>query len=127
MPEDTSKPVYDKRKKQIQKIAGSILWYAWSVDLTILIVLNTIAGEQSKATENTEGKAEQLLDYLVSHPIATIRYRLSDMVLNIQSDASYLSGTKARNRARGHYFFGWIPKDGELIKLNGVIFILCNV
>ena len=54
IPEDTCKPVNDKRKQQIQKIVGSILWYARAVNLTVLMALSTIAGEQSKATENTE-------------------------------------------------------------------------
>jgi len=125
--EDESKPVDDKRKKQIQKIVGSILWYARAVNLTVLMALSTIAGEQSKATENTEDTVEQLLDYLASHPNATIQYRASDMILNIHSDASYLSESKARSRACGHYFLGWVPKDGEPIKLNGAIFTLCNV
>ena len=49
------------------------------------------------------------------------------MILNIHSDASYLSESKARSRACGHYFLGWVPKDGEPIKLNGAIFTLCNV
>ena len=70
---------------------------------------------------------EQLLDYLSTHPNATNRYRASDMILNIHSDASYLSQTKARSRACGHYFLGWIPQDDEPIKLNGAIFTLCNV
>ena len=33
-----------------------------------------------------------------------ITYRASDMVLVEQSDASYLSETKARSRVRGHFF-----------------------
>jgi len=54
-PKDTSKPVDDKRKKQIQKTIGSTLWYAQAVDFAILMALSTITGDQSKATENTEG------------------------------------------------------------------------
>ena len=47
--------------------------------------------------------------------------------MNIHSDASYLSQAKARSRARGHYFLGWVPQDDEPTKLNGAIFTLCNV
>jgi hypothetical protein len=32
-----------------------------------------------------------MVDYLATHPDATIRYHASDMILNIHSDASYLS------------------------------------
>ena len=43
------------------------------------------------------------------------------MVLNVHSDASYLTAPKARSRAGGHFFLGSIPKDGCPIKLNGAI------
>ena len=91
IPEDTSAILDDKRKQRIQQIVGSILYYARAVDLTVLMALSTIASDQSKATEKTEQTVEQLLDYCATHPDATIRYRASNMILNIHSDASYLS------------------------------------
>jgi hypothetical protein len=72
-------------------------------------------------------KAKQLLDYLATHPDTTIRFRASDMILNVHSDASYLSETKAHSRACGHFFMGWSPKDGDPIKLNGAFFTLCTI
>jgi len=72
-------------------------------------------------------KAKQLLDYLATHPDATIRFQALDMVLNVYSDASYLSETKAQSRACGHFFMGWAPKDGDPIKLNGAFFTLCTI
>jgi len=106
-----SDPVNEKRRKQVQQIVGSILWYARAVNLAVLMALSTTAGEQANATKKTERTVEQLLVYLSTHPDATIRYQASDMVLNIHSDALYLSEAQARSRARGHYFLGWIPKD----------------
>jgi hypothetical protein len=35
--------------------------------------LNEIAMEQTKATENTQAATNQMLDYLATHPDATIR------------------------------------------------------
>jgi hypothetical protein len=49
------------------------------------------------------------------------------MVLNIHSDASYLSEPKARSRACGHFFIWSIPSDGKLIKLNGAFHSLCSI
>jgi hypothetical protein len=49
--------------------------------------LNDIATEQTKATEKTQAATNQMLDYLATHPDATIRYHASDMVLHIHSDA----------------------------------------
>jgi hypothetical protein len=42
--------------KRIQQIVGSILYYARAVDMTILMVLSSIAVEQMKATEKTMGR-----------------------------------------------------------------------
>jgi hypothetical protein len=47
-----------------------------------------------------------MLDYLSTHPDATIRYHASDMILHIHSDASYLSVSNARSRLRGLFFLG---------------------
>ena len=47
------------------------------------------------------------------------------MILNVHSDASYLSAPNARSRASGYYFLGWLPKDNEPIRLNGAINVLC--
>ena len=71
-------------------------------------------------------KAKHLSDYLATHPDATIRFRASDMVLNVHSDASHLSETKAHSRACGHFFMGWSPKVGDPIRLNGAFFTLCT-
>ena len=49
------------------------------------------------------------------------------MILNIHSDASYLSATNACSRAGGFFFLGSLPKDGEPIFLNGNILITCSI
>jgi hypothetical protein len=49
------------------------------------------------------------------------------MILNVHSDASYLTAPKARSRAGGYFFLGSIPQDGNSIKLNGAIHITCTI
>jgi hypothetical protein len=49
------------------------------------------------------------------------------MILNVHSDASYLSALRARSRAGGYFFLGSIPIDGDPIKLNGAIHITCTI
>jgi hypothetical protein len=51
-------------------------------------------------------RVNQFLDYMWMHPDALIRYHASDMILNVHSDALYLSAPKAHSRASG-YFFPW--------------------
>jgi hypothetical protein len=62
------------------------------------MLLNDIETEQKTATEKTKTAAGQLLDYLATQPDAKIRFHVSDMILHIHSDASYLSVSKARSR-----------------------------
>jgi hypothetical protein len=89
--QDDTPPLTTKQCLKIQKFTGSVLYYARAVDPTVLMPLNDIATEQTKATEKTQAAENQLLDYLTTHPDATIRYHASDMTLHIHSDASYLS------------------------------------
>jgi hypothetical protein len=112
-------PLTVKQCLTIQKFTGSVLYYARAVDPTILMPLNDIATEQTKATENTQAAKNQMLDYLATHPDATIRYHASEMILNIHSDASYLSVSNARSRLGGLFFLG--NKSPEQETLNGSI------
>jgi hypothetical protein len=92
---DDTPPLTAKQCINIQKVTGSVLYYTRAVDPTVLMPLNDIATEQTKATEKTQAATNQLLDYLATHPDATFRYHASDMILHIQSDASYLSVSNA--------------------------------
>jgi hypothetical protein len=113
--------------KEIQRVIGSILYYPRAVNITVLMELSSIAIEQSKGTTNTMTKTKQLLDYLATYPNATIHFRASDMIMNIHSNASYLSESDACSRACGHFFIGWSPTDGDPIRLNGAFFTLCAI
>jgi hypothetical protein len=127
IPPDETPPASAEEIKYVQGVVGSILFYARAVDMTFLVGLNTIATEQAAATGKTVQNAKDLLDYAATNPNAKIRYWASDMILQIHSDASYLSEPKAKSRASGHYFLGWLPVDGQPIKLNGAIFTLCTI
>ena len=83
-----------ERINRIQDVVGSILFYAHSVDSTFLVGLNTIAIQQTSATENNLKRMEELMGSAATHTDAKIRYRESDMILQINTDASYLSEPK---------------------------------
>jgi hypothetical protein len=117
---DETPPITGKQCITIQKFTGSVLYYARAVDPTVLMPLNDIATEQTKATEKTQAATNKLLDYLATHPDATIRYHASDTILHIHSDASYLSVSNARSRLGGLFFLGSRPPP-EQYKLNGSI------
>jgi hypothetical protein len=107
---DETPPLTPKQCLTIQKVTGSVLYYARAVDPTVLMPINDIATEQTKATEKTQAATNQLLDYLATHPDATIRYHASDMILHIHSDASYLSVSNARSRLGGLFSWEKIPR-----------------
>ena len=50
---DNSPPSGQERITHVQKVVGSVLYYARSVDSTPLVALNTLASEQAHATEKT--------------------------------------------------------------------------
>lgn len=91
------------------------MYYARAVDLTMLVTLSSIASEQAHAKEQTEQYVHELLDYLHTHKDATIWYVASGMVLNIHSNASYLSKPKAGSRLGGTYFLGSLPQNRKAI------------
>ena len=125
--EEASPPISEEEKKYIQQVVGSFLYYARAIDMTILHALSAIAAEQAKPTARTLKRVRQFLDYMHTHPNAVIRFRSSDMVLNVHSDASYLTASRARSRAGGYFFLGSIPKNGKPIKLNGNVAITCAI
>ena len=124
LPPDATPPLDAAVIKQVQKIIGSILYYARAIDMTVLMGFSSIAVEQTKATEKTMGRCIDLLNYLVTNQdVATnqnakVHFHASDMVMNIHSNALYLSQIKSPSRACGH-FLGWMPKNDKPIQLNG--------
>ena len=60
---DNSKLLDKKFTTRIQYIVGIMLYYAWSVDPTMLRAINEIFQVQSKPTRDTDKKARILLDY----------------------------------------------------------------
>jgi hypothetical protein len=52
---------------------------------------------------------------------------MSDMILNIHSNASYLSEANAHSQACGRFFMGWNPNPTQPIKLNGAFSTFCAI
>ena len=88
----------------VQQIVGTLLYYAITVDPTMLVALGTLYLLYSKATKNTYNATLWLLNYANFNPDAIIRYTTSDMIIYVHRDASYLSAPRSCRRAGGHYF-----------------------
>jgi hypothetical protein len=90
--DETSSPILsDKDVNKLQQLTGTLLYYVKAVDPTFIMPINVLASEQSKAIEIMADKVIKLLNYCNTHPETKIRYHASDMILHINSDASYLS------------------------------------
>ena len=124
---DTS-PLLDKKGiKRVQSVSGTFLYYGRAVDPTILPALNEISNNQATPTLITGQACDQLLDYLATHPDATIRYYASDMILYIVSDAAYLVLPKARSRCAGFFYLSDFPATHPpKPKANGAVHVLCK-
>jgi hypothetical protein len=57
-------PLMAKQCLTIQKVTGSVLYYARVSDPAVLMPLNDITTEQTKVTEKTQSAPNQLLDYV---------------------------------------------------------------
>jgi hypothetical protein len=66
---DTSELLDHHRKRRVQEIVGSLLYYAQAVDNKLLVALSSvIVARQSCATVATEQAVHLLLDYVVTYP-----------------------------------------------------------
>jgi hypothetical protein len=107
--EEDSPPLDAANTKKLQQVLGVLLFYARMVDNTLLVDINTISSVQSQATNTTMDKLTTLLNYCATYPDAVIRYKASDMILHIVSDASYLSASESRSRLGGYFFLSNMP------------------
>jgi hypothetical protein len=115
-----------KDVNHLQQLVGTLLYYARAVDPALIMPVNVLASEQTRATAVTADKIIKLLNYCTTHPEATLRYHASDMILNIHSDASYLSERETKSRAGGFFYMGSnIDKANRLT--NGAILIISTV
>jgi len=113
------------RRKRIQQIVGTFLYYARAVDPTMLTALNKVASRQAQPTIAVENAAERIMQYAKKFPNAQIVYEASDMILCGHSDASYLSETKARSRSGGIFFLS--NKNNDQHSVNGSVECISSI
>ena len=123
---DTSPPLSAKETTWIQSVAGTFLYYARTIDNTLLPALNELARDQSSPTELTRKKAHQIMDYAATFPNTYVRYYASDMMLQVDSDAAYLVQPQAKSRIAGYFQLNNLPKSTPHPTVNGAILVECK-
>jgi hypothetical protein len=126
---DESAPLDEKGKKRIQEILGTLLYYARAVDPTMLVTISHLSSQQANPTQKTMVAINHLLDYCATHPNAISRFHASDMILHVESDASYLSEPKAKSRYAGYHYLSDDPKGSQLMypTLNAPVLVSANI
>jgi len=117
LPDDDDTPLTAAELTRVQEIVGVFLFYSRAVDSTMLTALSKISTQQAAPTQRTLAATTRFLQYAKQYPNNETIIRKSDMQLQAQSDASYLSETQARSRAGMVLYFG-INDDGSI---NGII------
>ena len=134
-PPDESPALDIADTKRVQEVLGTFLFYARAIDSTMLAAIGTLATQQAKGTKATMTAITQFLNYAASNPEATVRYVRSDMILHVESDASYLTAPKSRSRAAGYHYLSSHPADPNKAPTtdampppgNGALSVLCQI
>ena len=84
------------------------------------------------ATKQVAEDVTHLLNYTATHPNAKIKYHASEMVLHLDSDASYLSVRKARSQVGGHHYLSSSSSDKTKPPVrdpyqNGPLHVVCSI
>ena len=101
----------------LQQVTGKFLFYARAVDNTMMRAFNDIAS--SIDVESTCNATVYFLNYAACNPDAEIIYRASDMILQANSNATYLVSSCAWSQASKYYFLGNTAKT----QFNGSVLI----
>jgi hypothetical protein len=112
-----------KDVNRLQQLGATLFYYARAVDPTLIMPFNVLPSEKTRATADTAEKNNKLLNYCTTHPEETLRYHASGMILNIHSDASYLSEREIKSRA-GDLFYIGSTTDNTNRLTNGAILII---
>jgi hypothetical protein len=76
---------------RLPQLGGTLLYYAHAVDPTLIMPVDVLASEQTRATAATADKIIKLLNYCTMHPEATLRYHASDMISRSKSFSLFYS------------------------------------
>ena len=121
---DSAPALTSNEVREVQEIVGSFLYYARAIDYTMLPAVNSISSEMASPTQSLLPVVDRLLAYASTYPDNKLVFHASDMILEVQSDASYHSRSKGRSVAGG---LGYLGSGGALNSPNGAVFAHCSV
>ena len=122
---DTSSELSATDVKFVQEVVGVFLYYARCIDARYLPAVTDIASCMSDPRASVMIKVERLLAFASTHSDAQLELRACDMILHIQSDASYLSRARSRSVNGGVFYLGDLNRpehsNGPILAVSSVI------
>ena len=91
------------------------LYYSRAIEPTMIVTLNNIAAVRSKPTQKMMNKCKRLMDYAATYPIIKLRFFVTDMILHIDSDATYIVQDNAKSQIAGYYILSSYPQPAPII------------
>ena len=86
-------------QKCLQNIIRKFLYYARSIDSTMLMELKYLVTVHTKPTVETGKKSTHFLNYCASHPDAVKEYRRIDMIMHLYTEYAYPPKPESRIRS----------------------------
>jgi hypothetical protein len=121
---DTSAPLTPEVIKRVQDIVSTLLYYGRAIDSTLLSALSSIAARQSNGTQAVAKACDQLLNYVATHPNASICYKACDMILAVHTNVLYLSEPGGKSHASAHLY---LTNHNDKTFNNGAILTLSSI
>ena len=110
-----------KEARWMQLVIESLLYYGRILNCTILPALDKSGTQQAMLTENTRIAVKLVLDYVSTYNTTYLPFTVSDMNLDIDSDAAYLLLLGAKSCTVG--CFQLLSKNPTTTTNNGKILI----
>jgi hypothetical protein len=132
---DTTPALDAKDMKHVQEVLGMLLFYARTIDSTMLPTIGTLASQQAHGTKATLEALTQLFNYCAMNPHTKAHFIASDMILHVHSNASFLSAPKAWSCFAGYHFLSHRPCNPSILPNsnepppphNGTINVPCQI
>jgi hypothetical protein len=123
---ETSSPELSAKDiNKLQQLTGTLLYYTRAVDPTLIMPINMLVSEQSKATSDTAEKVIKLLNYCNTHPetkkVPCIRH---DTIYAQWCVVSFRK--RSQEQSRGFFYMGNSADTANKLT-NGAILIISTV
>ena len=118
---DSSPLATKDQQHELQVVVGTLLYYARTVDPSILTAIHELGSVQAQPTVQDMKKVERVLQYVSTNQNGATRFYASNMQHQVQSDASFLCRPKARSVLGGYHYLGFMDR------LNGPIYCTSKI